>query len=299
MVGVKSFLRFGYILFFSLSVLFVGRSARASTPTPIIGYLSADGVASLAKNEEFGALIEKRTGIKVKTYSAVSNADLVEKMATGKIDFAFLSSLAFVELEQKTSVKVLLKKVWEQGYYYSVLLTKKSSSIRRVADLKGKRIAFVDEKSASGSLYPQALLGELGLNLKTDFKSVVFSGAHEKSVELLRKGEVDVIAVFANDKTARDSAWTHAGGKAADARVVWASAAIPNDPLCVRNEFYEKNPKATHDLMFGLVEMNEDPVAGLELKRTLGVQGLMMATAQQYEPVRKIFKLLKKKVGTP
>lgn len=299
MVGVEKFLRNLFHLVTLVAILFVGTVAVAAAPIPIIGYLATEGVAPVAKSEELGTLIEKRTGIKVNTYSAVSNADLIQKMATGKIDFAFLSSLAFVELEQKTTVKVLLKKVWEQGYYYSVLLTKKSSKLRKVADLKGKRIAFVDEKSASGFVYPQALLGELGLNLKTDFKSVVFSGSHEKSVELLSHGDVDVIAVFANDKAARDSAWTHSGRKASEARVVWASAAIPNDPFCVRGDFYDKNPKATHDLMFGLVEMNEDAVAGPELKRALGVQSLMVATSQQYEPVRNIFKLLNKREGTP
>lgn len=298
-MGVKMFSRIVTFQIAFAATVFVGATTFASSPVPIIGYLANDGVAPVAKNEALGNLIEKRTGIRVKTYSGVSNADLVQKMASGKIDFAFLSSLAYVELEQKTPVKVLLKKVWEQGYYYSVLLTKKSSKLKKVADIKGKRIAFVDEKSASGFLYPQALLAELGLDAEKDFKSVVFSGSHDKSAELLRRGEVDVIAVFANDKDGRDSAWTHGGGKAAEVRVVWASAAIPNDPFCVRSEFYEKNPKATHDLMFGLVEMNEDPVAGPELKHALGVQSLMVATAQQYEPVRNIFKLIKKKVEAP
>ena len=46
--------------------------------------------------------------------------------------------------------------------------------------------------------------------------------------------------------------------------------------------------------MFGLIEMNEDASTGPELKRILGVQGLMLATSQQYEPVREMAKKLAK-----
>ncbi len=278
----------------ALLLLAVSLNAVGAPSTPIIGYVASSGVASLAENEAFAGLIQKRTGIKVITYSGVGYADLIQKMSTGKIDFAFLSSMAFVELEQRSPTKVLLKKVWDQGFYYSVWLVKNTSKVKTVLDLKGQRIAFVDEKSASGYLYPQAMMAELGLDLKKDFKSVIFAGSHDKSVELLRRGEVDAIAVFANDKLGRDSAWTRARGKASDARTIWSSSAIPNDPFCVRTDFYDKYPKLTHDLMFGLVDMNDDSEAGPELQKVLAMRGLMVATAAQYEPVRNILKLIKK-----
>lgn len=300
MVGVKKFLISATILVFGSTSgfgCFVAAAARAEAApqTVTIGYLPGEVANDLkSKGEELAVLIEKRTGIKVRTYVGSSYGDLVDKMGEKKIDFAFLSALSYVEVEQKTPVRVLLKKVWDQGYYYSVLMTKKSSSLRKPIDLKGKRIAFVDEKSGSGYLYPQLLFRNLGLDSKKDFKSVIFSGGHDKSVELLRKGEVDAIAIFANDNKGVDSAWSHHKGRANEVRVLWSSAAIPNDPFCVRSDFYERFPKTTHDLMFGLIEMNEDAVTGPELKRLLGVQSLMVATSQQYEPVREMYRALKK-----
>ena len=296
MVGVKRFLISASILVSGVIGFTFGAPSRAqSAPQSVtIGYLPGEVANDLKANgEALAVLIEKRTGIKVQTYVGTSYGDLVQKMNEKKIDFAFLSALSFVEVEQKTPVRVLLKKVWDQGYYYSVLLAKKGSPLRKPADLKGKRIAFVDEKSASGYLYPQVMFRNLGLDSKKDFKNVAFTGGHDKSVELLRKGEVDAIAVFANDSKGLDSAWTHQKGRANEVRILWSSVAIPNDPFCVRSDFYEKFPKTTHDLMFGLIEMNEDAVTGPELKRLLGVQGLMVATSQQYEPVREMYRNLK------
>ncbi len=276
------------------SVSLTVSSAWSAPSTVTIGYIPGEAAADLkARGEELAVLLQKRTGLKVQTYVGTSYGDLVQKMSEKKIDFAFLSALSFVEVEKQSGVRVLLKKVWEQGYYHSVLMVPTASKIRKPLDLKGKRIAFVDEKSASGYLYPLVLLKDLGLDSAKDIKPV-FSGGHDKSVELLKKGEVDAIAVFANDEKGRDSAWTHHKGRARDVRVIWSSAAIPNDPLCVRVDFYERYPKTTHDLMFGLIEMNEDASTGPELKRILGVQGLMLATSQQYEPVREMAKKLAK-----
>lgn len=269
-------------------------SAWSAPSTVTIGYIPGEAAADLkARGEELAVLLQKRTGLKIQTYVGTSYGDLVQKMSEKKIDFAFLSALSFVEVEKQSGVRVLLKKVWEQGYYHSVLMVPKASKVRKPLDLKGKRIAFVDEKSASGYLYPLVLLRDLGLDPSKDIKPV-FSGGHDKSVELLKKGDVDAIAVFANDEKGRDSAWTHHKGRLGDVRVIWSSAAIPNDPFCVRADFYERYPKTTHDLMFGLIEMNEDASIGPELKRILGVQGLMLATSQQYEPVREMSKKLAK-----
>ncbi len=290
MVGVKRFL-------FKVSLISLFSATTFAAPTSVsIGLVPIEGTANnQAQIEEFVQQLEKRTGLTITTYAASDYADLVQKLNEKKVDFAFLSALTFVESEAKIGLKVLLKKVWEQGFYYSVWLAKSQSKLRKISDLKGKRIAFVDEKSASGYLYPQISFMEAGLSLKTDFKSVAFSGGHEKSAALLQNGQVDAIAVFSNDRTGRDSAWSHAKGQSKDVRVLWASAAIPNDPFCVRQDFYERHPKATHDLMFALIEMDEDAATSPSLRKLLGVSALMLATSQQYEPVREMFRKLKSK----
>lgn len=263
-----------------------------------IGFTPGEETSGLKERADaFVRLLADRTGLRLKSYVGTSYSDLIDKMADRKVDFAFLSASSFVEAEARCGAKVLLKKVWEGPFYYSVVLVPVGSKTRTLKELRKKRIAFVDEKSASGYLYPLAAFRQAGLSEKTDFAMTTFSGGHDRSVQLLKQGAVDAIAVFSNDKRGVQTAWTQHGGKLNDVRVIWSSAPIPNDPFVVRRDFYDKSPKIAHEVMFGLIEMNEDPAEGGAIRKLLGIQSLMLATSQQYEPVREMVRLLKDAKG--
>jgi phosphonate transport system substrate-binding protein len=172
--------------------------------------------------------------------------------------------------------------------------------IKSLKDLKGKRIGFVDKKSSSGYLYPLLALKKIGLK-ESDFKSVTFSGSHSKSVDMLNAKEVDAIAVFADDSAAKKNAWikysekTKSDPKAqlvSSPKVLWVSEPIPNDPFCVRKDFYEAYPKLTHSLMSAVIDAVENLVAKKELKDFVGAKTLAPATSKQYDPVRDVVKSL-------
>ncbi len=304
MVGVykRSQLKFQFLLLvFGASGLLAPSFSAADSQGPWknevihLGFIPGEGAADLKlKGEELAKMVLKKTGIEVRPYIGTSYSDLIEKIAQKKVDIAFLSALSYVEAESQVGLKVLLKKVWEKGFYYSVILADARSPIRSLKDLKGKRLALVDRKSASGYLYPLMAISKSGLRVPEDFKSVVYTGSHDQSVYSLKQKAVDAIAVFSNDPKGKDSAWTQHQGVFKDVRPIWGSAAIPNDPLCVRNDFYAANPKLTHDFMFGLIELNEDPEQGPEFRRLLGIKSLMTATSGQYEPVREMHREIQK-----
>ena len=77
----------------------------------------------------------------------------------------------------------------------NVCLLNKDSGIKTPEDIKGKRVAFVDPSSSSGYLYPGAFLKKNGIDLEKDIQ-VVYSGGHDKSLQLLLNRDVDVIAVY-------------------------------------------------------------------------------------------------------
>ena len=213
---------------------------------------------------------------------------LIDAIKTKKVDFAFFSSMTFVESEKETPLKVLLKKTWDGPYYYSALVVKKKSALKSLKDLNNKIIAFVDENSTSGYLYPQVYLQKNKMAAAA-FKSVVFSGSHAQSVDLLEKDKADVIAVFANDEKGIKGAWTQfSKDKSITYRVLWISEPIPNDPIVVRSEFYTDNPKLTHEIMYTLIEIQNDLITRAEVNEVLGHGDLMPATSRQYEPVREM-----------
>lgn len=236
--------------------------------------------------------LQAQLNIPVNIYVSKNYAGLVEAMKTKKVDFAFFSSLTYVFAEQQAQAKVLLKKVWQEPFYYSAIITPQNSGIRKLKDLKGKRIAFVDDKSSSGYLYPQVALKKLGFS-DQDFKEVIFSGNHQASIQLLEAKKVDAAAVFSDDEKGAKGAWVQfASDKKNKFRVLWVSAPIPNDPFCVRQDFYDLYPKTTHTLMFAMIDLMENTKNKNAYSEILGSRDLMPATSKQYDPVREMVKAL-------
>lgn len=244
-----------------------------------------DQGVSLAKE------LQGKMGIPINIYISKNYAGLIDSMKNKKVDFAFFSSSTYVYAEQQAQAKVLLKKVWNQPFYYSAVIVPVGSKINKIEDLKGKTIAFVDEKSSSGYLYPKVAMQKKGLNEKS-FKSVVFSGNHSSSVQLLESGKVDAAAVFSDDEKGQEGAWIKFGSTKKKFKIIWMSAPIPNDPFCVRQDFYDQYPKVTHTLMFTLIDILEQASDKKLYSEILGTQNLMPATSKQYDPVREMVKAL-------
>jgi len=293
-MGMKQFF---LILLFALQVFADGqREISSEMPNEIrLGFIpSGDREVLKRASLIIAKQLQEEISIPVNVYISKDYSSLIQAMKQGKVDFAFFSSAMFVAAERDTKVQVLLKKIWIEPFYFSVLLTKKNSKIKKIDDLKGKKIAFVDLKSTSGYLYPQVMLKKKGWS-DQNFAEVKFSGSHAGSVQLLESGAVDAIAVFSDDKAAKKSAWTKfskkdKGGK--DIRILWLSEPIPNDPFCVRSDFYEKYPKLTHNLMFSLIDVYEKLKKNKDVTDIIGAQGFLPATSRQYDPVREMVKEL-------
>lgn len=232
--------------------------------------------------------LQNRLGRPVQMYLSKDYSSMIEALKNKKVDLAILSSMTYVMAEKDVDLKVLLKKTWNNGaFYYSSIITKADSKIKKIKDLANKNIAFVDEKSTSGYLYPQVYLRKNSIDEKK-FKSVVFSGNHAASIKLLEDGKVDAIAVFSDDEKAQSGAWSRfSTSKKFKIKPLWVSEPIPNDPIVVRQGFYDENPKLTHEIMYNLIEIQGESKTLTEI---LGSSELMPATSRQYDPVREMVK---------
>lgn len=265
--------------------------AQANPSSITIGFLPGGDVNETKNGAvEIAQALQDELGVSVNVFISKNYAGLAEAMKNKKIDFAFFTAMSYVVSEKETGAKVLLKNVWVEPFYYSTILVKKNSPIKKVEDLKGKSIAFVDERSTSGYLYPQVYLKKKKFDLK-GLKSQKMSGSHSQSVDALDKGEVDAIAVFADDKDGKINAYQkYSKVKNGDVRPIWTSDPIPNDPFCVRQDFYDQYPKLTHSLMFSLIDVVDKLKEKKEIQKLVGTKGFMPATAKQYDPVREVVK---------
>ena len=118
-------------------------------------------------------------------------AAVVESLATGKLDLAWLGGFTFVQAKIRThGTAIPLVQREEDARFTSRFITA-NPDVKTLADLKGKTFAFGAPSSTSGSLMPRFYLQQAGLNPENDFKNVAFSGAHDATVAFVASGKVE------------------------------------------------------------------------------------------------------------
>ncbi|MCE3009865.1 MAG: phosphate/phosphite/phosphonate ABC transporter substrate-binding protein [Proteobacteria bacterium] len=283
----KLLIVFFLLIFSNLSL------AETEPPKVVIGFIPGGKLEAIKTGgAKIAGELEKTLNVKVEVYVPQTYGELIQAIQQKKVDFAFFTAATYVHAEAVTSMKVLLKKMWAEPFYFSTLLVPQSSRLKTVQSLKGQRIAFVDRNSTSGFLYPMVYFKRNKIS-EASFSEVVFSGNHADSVALLEDKKVDVIAVFSDDKSSAKSAFEKYKKTSMKVRSLWVSEPIPNDPFVVRQDFYEKYPKLTHNLMFNLIDVAEKLKEDKEVLDFLGARGFMPATTRQYDPVREMVKEMK------
>ena len=128
--------------------------------------------------------MENVTGKKVQFFPVQSNAAQIEAMRAGRLHVAGFNSGSNPIAVACAGFKPFAMMASEDGSYgYEMeIITYPGSAIEKVQDLKGKKLAFVQETSNSGYKAPSAILkAEFGLEAKKDFEPV-FSGKHDNSI---------------------------------------------------------------------------------------------------------------------
>jgi phosphonate transport system substrate-binding protein len=113
------------------------------------------------------AHLEKVLGQQVDFLFAKNYQDSVDMLVDGRANSAYFEPVTYLEaLEQGAKIEPLtapIDKFTNRPWHRSCIIVPKNSPIRTLADLKGKRVAFVDTTSTSGYLIPLATLNQLGI----------------------------------------------------------------------------------------------------------------------------------------
>ena len=174
---------------------------------------------------EFMAYLSKKTGKKVKWYGAESYAAQVEAMRSGRLHVAGISTgptVFGVNLAGYVPVAIMGKTDGRFGYKLQ-LITHKSTNIRKVLDLKGRKIAHVTPSSNSGNQAPRALFKAMGVTPDKDYK-VSYSGKHDNSIMGVANKDYDAAPVASS---VLDRMITKGQLKRSDIRVIWESKPFP------------------------------------------------------------------------
>jgi phosphonate transport system substrate-binding protein len=195
--------------------------------------------------------LKAATGVaEVQIFPSPDYNGVIQGLLGGTIDIASMgaSSYAAIALKDPKAVDPILTYTGSDGSsgYYSIMVARKDSGIKTLADAKGKKIGFADPDSTSGFLVPSVTLPkETGLPVKEYFSESGFGGGHENLVLAVLDGKFDVGTTFGSGVGTWAEGYTggnlhqmvNKGNLDMDDIVeVWKSPLIPNGPLMVSNK---------------------------------------------------------------
>ena len=129
--------------------------------------------------------------IQRKTYGEIN-----ELLARSQLDMAFICSGPYVVGKEKHGFELLATpEVQKSHFYHSYLIVHKSSSARRLEDLRNQVFAFTDPDSNTGKLVPTYWLYEMGEQPETFFSKTIYTYSHDNAIMAVAKGLVDGAAV--------------------------------------------------------------------------------------------------------
>jgi phosphonate transport system substrate-binding protein len=141
--------------------------------------------------------LQKVTERKVTFFQVQNYSAQLEAMRSGRLHVAGVNAGSTpVAVNCGGFVPVSQMATPEGNWGYTMeFIVPKSSPIQKLADLKGKTIAFVSPTSATGFKAPTTLLkSEFGLELDRDYKSR-FTGKHETSIVGVANDDYEAAAV--------------------------------------------------------------------------------------------------------
>ncbi len=279
--------RIALTLIAALSLVTIPTAAPAQDRDLRFGFTPVLSEAEMrAEFEPLMTYLSDVIGRKITLYIAKTYGDLRTQMEAGSVDIGSFSPFAYVDATRGGKVRIIAQSILDgSATYRGLIIARKDSGLRSVSDLEGKRFAFVDAKSASGYVYPRAMLVEKGVNPERYFKETLFAGGHDKVIAAVLEQRVDAGAIYDGSLGV-----AKAKGLPVDELVTLSSTdPIPHDAIAVRVALDEALAKK---IQAALVDLDKAPagravIANSKKKLT----GHVIADDSLFDVVRRTAKI--------
>lgn len=134
--------------------------------------------------------------VRIRLNLAATYEEALTNLRTGKVGFARLGGATYVFAKQAQPDLRLLAMETKGGekMYYGAIVVRADSPLQRIEDLKGKTIAFPDERSTIGRYLSQHLLLRNGITAR-DLGAYAYLGRHDLVGEAVAEGRFDAGAL--------------------------------------------------------------------------------------------------------
>jgi phosphonate transport system substrate-binding protein len=273
---------------FLLAILAVSPGPSAVSAAPVVqlrpdtlrvGLIpNIDPEKQRAQYKSFGEYLSQTIGMPVELFVATDYTGVVEALVSERIDMAYFGGLTYIQAERRGDLYPIVTEIdRETGTtrYYSAIITRADSSIQTTADIRGKKFAFGDINSTSGSLYPRFMLDRAGIGDFENPSTFVYTGGHDATTLAVQNGTVDAGGV---EKRIMQRLIDAGQADGSQLRIV-EETLVQGYPWCVRAGL---DPELVEQITQAF-----ETIADPELLRLMRAQSYARVTAADYDEARR------------
>lgn len=231
--------------------------------------------------------IAQKLGRQAKIIIVSDYDSLGRSLLNGTIDVGWFSPFAYVITKNKGDIIPLVTTVVNNNAsYHGYIIARKDKGFKSIDSLQGKRFAFVDRQSASGYVYPRAMIVEQGKQPEKFFSENIFLGSHDRVIDAVLDGTVDAGATYSE---AVDAA-SGRGLNVQSLTILAQTESIPKDAIAARPGL---DQQLLASIKQAFVETTDKKSEHASLMKKTGLNGFIEAQDHVYDIIRKVAKISK------
>ena len=223
-------------LFAAFAIALTAPATFAQPQRPLefgVGLFQPDKEKNDATYKPLAEYLGKQLGREVRLRTVDTWEGLAKSLASGETDMALMGPWGYVLANHQAGAEAIATILYQgKPEYFAIMVTNPKSGINKIDDMKGKTFAFGDKGSTSGYLIPNHEFMMRGIDPDKFFSRVIYT-KHQAIETQVTRGELDAGADYNRN---RDAMIEQGLIKAADSRIIWTSAPLPNDALALSKE---------------------------------------------------------------
>lgn len=203
----------------------------------------------------------------------------VKDIVSGVTPFAYLASVTSAQARHHNPKVQVLVCAQREGSptYIGQIAVRKDSGIKRVEDLRGKRVIGASKSSTSGNLMPAGYLLEKGIKT-SEFAALEFAGSHDKAALAVLAGDYD--ACWINEKN-----FNKFRNQGAGLVSIYNHPPVPEFPICINVDAI--HPAAIDKVRRALLKMHDTDLTAIQAIDDK-YEKWVPITWKSYDPVKKM-----------
>lgn len=224
----------------------------------------------------FDYLTENIEGARFRLEASRNYASYDEKLYARKFHFSLPNP--FQTVNSMNHGYRVFGKMGDDQNFRGIILVRKNSGIRTVADLKGKAISYPAPTALAATMMPQYYLHTHGINVMKDVETR-YVGSQESSIMNVYLGNVAAGATWPPPWRALIKERPELEK---ELKIIWQTEPLPNNGLVVRDDVPEVVVKKVAQLLFDLHKHEE----GKKWLERMELSKFEPADERTYQPVR-------------